>query len=462
MASLGSASRPNVARQIRDVWAWNFNAELDEFLATIANEPCAVIALDTEFPGFLCADSVNAMLEVRYMSLQHNVDLLQPIQLGLAAAGTNGVLRGAWNFNLWFDLANSLYNEESVRFLSAAGIDFPRHAIEGIDPRVLAWRFLDCQLVGCHCKSPRWVTFSGWYDWGYLMKVLTGCAMPVTLCEFERVVASFCPHRCELRDNLPRGSLDNLMAAYGIQRVGYAHTAGSDALATLELFLRVELLARTAVCKAPGKSANSGNKGIEAIPAHSAAKDPQRCAAITVAQHVASQLGSEVTDATNGDQVDCCIATTEKVSSGKTAANVEEHNLNLPSVLSAASKSDPDVNKLRLKTSKLWPTLQPFRGPSVAPFIQPRCLSRCLPSCSALIARLSEVRSSKEISMSTPIIEPRAHISCPSSAMCLLPHSGLVGKFSAMINVDGQWAAFSLQAFFTICVFVFSCCYVQL
>jgi CCR4-NOT transcription complex subunit 7/8 len=248
------AAKPNYrvtgGHIIRDVWAWNFDAEFDELLAAAASAEAEagvssavssrpVIALDTEFPGCLCEDPTTAVRAVRYWALRENVELLRPIQFGLAVAGRDGELKGAWTFNLWFDLATNLYTQEAIRFLSGAGVDFPRHAIEGIDPAMLAWRLARSPLVGCHHGSPRWVTFSGWYDWGYLLKLLTGRPMPHTMASFDGLLAALCPLRHELRDTLPRGSLDSLMAAHGVGRYGAAHTAGSDALLTLELYLHL-------------------------------------------------------------------------------------------------------------------------------------------------------------------------------------------------------------------------------
>lgn len=227
------------AWQIRDVWAWNFVAEFDELLAAVARCDVAILALDTEFPGFPCEDTLGAARAVRYWALQQNVDMLQPIQFGIAVADGEGVLQGTWTFNFWFDLATNLYTEESVAFLADAGVDFPRHATEGIDPAEIAWRFGASALFGCHARSPQWLTFSGWYDWGYLLKLLTSQSMPSDLDSFDHLLGTYCPHRNDLRDTLPRGSLDSLMFRHGIERIGAAHTAGSDALATLELFLRV-------------------------------------------------------------------------------------------------------------------------------------------------------------------------------------------------------------------------------
>mmetsp|Transcript_127439 Transcript_127439/g.284983 ORF Transcript_127439/g.284983 Transcript_127439/m.284983 type:complete len:360 (+) Transcript_127439:148-1227(+) len=234
---------PLGTRSLKEVWSWNFDAEFDELLTAVASCQAhgVVLALDTEFPGFLCEEPPFAVQAVRYWALRENVDLLRPIQLGFAVSSCSGVLCGAWTFNLWFDLATNLHTEESVRFLTAAGVDFPRHAVEGIDPAALAWRLAASPLVGCHVSSPQWVTFSGCYDWGYLLKLLTDRPMPLDAASFEALLDSLCPCRHDLRESLPRGSLDSLLMAYSVDRFGAAHTAGSDALATLELFLRMAL-----------------------------------------------------------------------------------------------------------------------------------------------------------------------------------------------------------------------------
>lgn len=39
-------------------------------------------------------------------------------------------------------------SQESVLFLQAAGVDFPRHAVEGIDPQQLAWKLLSKREYG--------------------------------------------------------------------------------------------------------------------------------------------------------------------------------------------------------------------------------------------------------------------------------------------------------------------------
>ncbi|CAE7542860.1 caf1 [Symbiodinium natans] len=223
MESIGAESEGD-CRQIFDVWSWNFDAEFGQLL---------------EFPGFLREEKQTAKRSARYAALRQNCDNLRPIQLGISVAHPDGALCGTWCFNLSFDVYTDLYTEASVAFLTAAGLDFPRHAAEGIDPAKIGRKLRASPLVGQQGCTHRWVTFQGWYDFGYMLRLLTHRRLPSDFAAFEELRASFFPDRYELRDELPRGSLDSLLRDFGVERYGTPHTAGSDALATLELFFEV-------------------------------------------------------------------------------------------------------------------------------------------------------------------------------------------------------------------------------
>jgi CCR4-NOT transcription complex subunit 7/8 len=242
------------SREIHEVWAWNLDEEFRKLIeaVTLANQKCeagVMLGLDMEFPGFVHVESRSSdssdILNVRYQALRENVDSLRPIQLGAAVASADGVLRGVWTFNLSFDVDVDLHTEQSVAFLRAAGINFPRHAAEGIDAEVLGKKLAESILVGEHESAPCWVTFSGAYDLGYLLKLLTNSQpLPQEPSSFDSVLSVFCPRRHELRDSLPHGSLESLARKHGVSRYGQAHTAGSDALLTLELYLCLKGRAR--------------------------------------------------------------------------------------------------------------------------------------------------------------------------------------------------------------------------
>lgn len=228
--------------EIHEVWAWNLEQEFGNLLAAATGDASggAILALDMEFPGFLRQEPRTGARAARYQALRENVDRLRPIQLGAAVAGADGNIRGVWSFNLQFDVDVDAQNPSSVAFLRAAGIDFPRHREEGIESATLGRRLASSVLVGQSGRAPWWVTFSGAYDLGYLLKMLTsGRPLPRDFSAFDCALGAFCPKRHELREELPHGSLDNLAKKLGVQRYGTAHTAGSDALLTLELFLRV-------------------------------------------------------------------------------------------------------------------------------------------------------------------------------------------------------------------------------
>jgi len=156
----------------------------------------------------------------------------------MGVVGANGQLFGVWTFNLYFDANVHAHTAESLAFLQRAGINFPRHAAEGIDVLALGQRLAVSSLVGPHGRTPCWLTFSGSYDWAYLLKMITlGRALPSLPNTFDKVLSYYCPKRYELRDLLPSGSLEVLGQSHGVKRWGCAHTAGSDALLTAELFV---------------------------------------------------------------------------------------------------------------------------------------------------------------------------------------------------------------------------------
>lgn len=221
-----------------DVWQCDFDREFSALLGAVsrAGGSEAILAMDMEFPGFLYEDPQFASDEAHHEALRSNIDLTWPIQVGIAVVGVDGMHHGVWTFNLEFDADVDAHTARSLAFLRQAGLDFPRHRTTGISRLVFGQRLLHSILVGAH--APRWLTFSGSYDWGYLLKLVTfGRALPGEASTYRRALSIYCPVRQDLRDFLPEGSLEVLGRRHGVTRRGRAHTAGSDALLTAELFV---------------------------------------------------------------------------------------------------------------------------------------------------------------------------------------------------------------------------------
>ncbi|KAK1662190.1 hypothetical protein QYE76_050349 [Lolium multiflorum] len=239
--------------QIRQVWAHNLEAEFAWIQH--AQEHYPYVSMDTEFPGVIHAPSkhhAELTPPERYAGLKANVDALHLIQVGLAFAATaHSPPAVAFEINLReFDPRVHRHNPDSVAFLADSGIDFARNRADGVDARELASLLMGSGLVcpGDGNESDvTWVTFHPNYDFGYLVRLLTGRDLPDTLPEFLRLVRVFfggevydvkhMVSRCRCR--LP-GSLDGLADALGVKReAGRSHQAGSDSAVTWDAFRRI-------------------------------------------------------------------------------------------------------------------------------------------------------------------------------------------------------------------------------
>lgn len=239
---MSQATSSTAPARMHEVWNWNFEDKFAAFEAAVARSSAAgcVVALDMEFPGFLLEEPRESTRSQRYPILRRNIDQLWPIQVGMTLADEQGRIHGVWTFNLRFDATIHAHTKESLKFLRAAGIDFERHSTEGITALELGSMMASSNLVGHHNCSPTWLTFAGDYDLGYLFKLLTrGRALPERMDIFDQVLSIYCPKRKDLRDVLPHGSLESLGKRFAVRRHGKAHTAGSDALLTMELDIHV-------------------------------------------------------------------------------------------------------------------------------------------------------------------------------------------------------------------------------
>ena len=161
-----------------------------------------------------------------------------------------------WVFNFHFDLEEDMYAESSIELLQKSGVDFQRHHDHGINPNAFGSLLTSSGLT--FDSQVNWLSFHSGYDFGYLIKLLTDNALPADQAEFFELVATFFPRLWDIKFLLrqaqklsnqagrlagadatriisglgTKSGLQDLADELGCQRIGIAHTGGSDAWLT--------------------------------------------------------------------------------------------------------------------------------------------------------------------------------------------------------------------------------------
>lgn len=230
--------------QIREVWAANLEEELTKISYLLDDYP--YVAMDTEFPGVVVRPiGDEALPDTRYKTLHLNVDLLKIIQLGISLSNPLGQSPPhctTWQFNFAFSLSTDIYAQDSIDLLTRSGIDFAMHERNGID----VLKFGDLLTSSGLVLNPRitWISFSGGYDFCYLVKLLLAVPLPDNEAQFFELLHLLFPNLYDLKylmlssDRL-FGGLNKVAELLSCQRVGNMHQAGSDSLLTLHVFFRM-------------------------------------------------------------------------------------------------------------------------------------------------------------------------------------------------------------------------------
>ncbi|GAA0165135.1 mRNA polyadenylation factor [Lithospermum erythrorhizon] len=236
---------------IRDVWAHNLEEEFALITSIVDEYP--YIAMDTEFPGVVLRRVGNFKNTNVYtfLNLKDNVDLLKLIQLGLTFADENGNLPTCdgdkpciWQFNFCeFDIAKDIFMSDSIELLKQSGIDFKKNNEMGIDCNRFAELLISSGIV--LNDDVHWVTFHSTYDFGYLLKLLTGQHLPCTIAGFFNLIKMYFPIIYDVKYmmmfcNSLHGGLDKLAELLELKRIGTCHQAGSDSLLTLSAFMKLK------------------------------------------------------------------------------------------------------------------------------------------------------------------------------------------------------------------------------
>ncbi|KAK4979576.1 CCR4-NOT core DEDD RNase subunit [Elasticomyces elasticus] len=272
--------KSGAAARIREVWKSNLEQEMGILRQLIMKYP--FVSMDTEFPGIVARPIGNftTKSEYHYQTLRVNVDLLKLIQLGITVWTPEGELPPmttdslilpktsnynnlmfcpcTWSFNFQFSLDDDMYAEGSVDVLKKAGIDFVKHQEMGIEPTAFGSLLTTSGLT--YMEDVHWLSFHSGYDFGYLVKILSGNALPEHERDFRAIVNMMFPKLWDIKyllrhaqrlqsqgllgpsgdavlKNLgQRSALQDLADELQCHRVGIQHTAGSDSWLTGMVF----------------------------------------------------------------------------------------------------------------------------------------------------------------------------------------------------------------------------------
>ncbi|XP_059448818.1 probable CCR4-associated factor 1 homolog 9 [Corylus avellana] len=94
-----------------------------------------------------------------------------PRELGLPLSDPNRDSCYVWEFN-FNDKESDLHNSEFIQLLERKGIDFNKNREKGIESKEFARLIFDSGLLWN--SKIAWDTFHNAYDFGYVVKILTG------------------------------------------------------------------------------------------------------------------------------------------------------------------------------------------------------------------------------------------------------------------------------------------------
>lgn len=230
---------------IRDVWASNMEEEFVHIRKIVQSHK--FVAMDTEFPGVVARPigEFRSTSDYQYQLLRCNVNLLRIIQIGISFFDEKGVRAhpvSTWQFNFKFNLTEDMYAQESIELLRKSGIQFERHETDGIEPDNFAELLLASGVV--LMDDINWLSFHSGYDFGYMVRILSGSPLSLEEAEFFQHLRLYFPNIYDVKylmkscKNL-KGGLQEVADQLEIKRYGPQHQAGSDSLLTGDAFFKM-------------------------------------------------------------------------------------------------------------------------------------------------------------------------------------------------------------------------------
>ncbi|BFG24885.1 hypothetical protein CerSpe_111590 [Prunus speciosa] len=199
---------------IRSVWQHNLDSEFALVKDALADYP--FVSFETKFPFTLFeVDSP----EDQYQIMKDSVNVRNIIQLRLTLSDGDGNLPDfctdccyVWEFNFRdFDIYRDFHSEDAnaIELLKGQGIDFLRNKAKGILSSDFVTMMLKSRMTQDRRSRLTWVTCPGFYDLGYLIKILHWEELPNDVDSFMKLVDRYLGKRVYEFKSLPeRLSLD--------------------------------------------------------------------------------------------------------------------------------------------------------------------------------------------------------------------------------------------------------------
>lgn len=245
---------------VREVWDNNLNSEFASIRKLISQYNLASISI--EFVGTIARPIGNfrSKRDYHYQTMRSNVDLLNPIQIGISLCDYKGNkpenIPSTWQFNLKFDMSKEMVSAESLELFKKSGINFEKHQKNGVDSLEFAHLLIDSGLL--LSDEITWLSYHAAYDFGFLINLLMNQLMPNNKEDYEWWIHMYMPNFYDLnllnkfiqdvkkmnqqqksQQQSQQYSLENLSDELGIPRFSIFTTTGGQSLLTLLTFIQL-------------------------------------------------------------------------------------------------------------------------------------------------------------------------------------------------------------------------------
>eukprot|EP01091_Cochliopodium_minus_P016944 TRINITY_DN6503_c0_g1_i1.p1 TRINITY_DN6503_c0_g1~~TRINITY_DN6503_c0_g1_i1.p1 ORF type:complete len:256 (-),score=54.06 TRINITY_DN6503_c0_g1_i1:45-812(-) len=186
---------------IKDVWAHNLETEMEVIRNNI--DEYTYVSMNVISPGVV-ARPVGTFVHdkphiYQYQYLRCNVDILEIIQLGLTLTDKEGNPKpgvSIWQFNFKFNILEDMYSEDDDK-LTKTGLEFKKHEQYGIDPKEFGELLISSGMV--LNEEITWIAYESGYEFAYLLKLMTGLAVPKTAEEYYKILQLYFPKIFDLK-----------------------------------------------------------------------------------------------------------------------------------------------------------------------------------------------------------------------------------------------------------------------